>query len=264
MVTDSSGEIGNVVIMEASSPDSSVEPIYNWGKWSDVLEQMRKHGYVKSLTQMIEQTVNQAMGLDSASQSRPWYLLGFHDRICAVIRKAVNKGGFVLSGSLEQHQATQYSSVYTVPIEGGRLFFKQCPLNSGESRRTLAINKIFPKYTDTFVEIDTTLETILMHEHGPSPSSRADFEKGLQQWAMIQQESIHHMDELKAGAIPVRDEHWLHEGLDSITQYLTTHGLIDDQMRLNVSLGHKHLEETGRSWEESGIPNTLVHGRPAR
>lgn len=103
------------------------------------------------------------------------------------------------AGSPVQYQVSQTSSVYAVSVVGGRLFSKQCRPNSGESQRTLVFSKIFTKYTDNIVKIDTKLETILMHENGPSGPTAINPEDGLKQCAMIQQECIHRMDELKAG-----------------------------------------------------------------
>lgn len=81
-----------------------------------------------------------------------------------------------------------------------------------------------------------------------------------QEWARIQQSSVHHLKKFVSSGIPVCDAQWIRQGIETLLKFVSVHQLFPPLLHKYFRECRDHIEETMQLWVQSNLPQTVVHG----
>lgn len=235
----------NLTVLELSSALNCASEAYQWRECNNLV-QLFHVILPQQIVQFMRDLLCRRCDEDFMSQSRPWFCIGYYNRIHPWIERFVCEAGHELTEMPKQLRTTSNSTIYIVPVVGEQLYFKVCPRKCGESRRTLTLASLFPEHTDRIVRISVEHEAILMYSHGESEA--VDPCETMVQWATIQQRSVKHVADLISGGLPVHNANWLRTGLDRLVHFVADHPDLISKLNLATSF----VEEVALLWDKSG------------
>lgn len=253
-----------MTVLEISSKRYSASEECVWRHWPDVRADFEKPLFSPVLNYIDALLMPSSTLCHDAKVARPWYGVGYFNRVLPWIETAVRDAGFELRGNPEQLRSTVNASIYSIPVRGGKLYYKACPQGSDERQRTETIISLFPGFTDTLVASNVEHEAFICSDHGRSVGAGVGVgvlvDEILVQWAKLQQESVQHIDTLKTNGFPVCDAKWFRDGLKDTIEYTKDTRLFNDDEINKLENSVEFFDEVNMLWEQSGIPSTLVHG----
>ena len=202
----------------------------------------------------------------------PWNLPGWLDEASAWICAQLARNGLTLTGEIQQPHLRPWSTVLTVPINTGLVYFKAtAPYLAYEPALTDFLSRTHPQLTPVLLAVDPLRGWLLMRESGTPLRTFIQAEQSLARWREImplyvglQQDMAPRVDEIlslgvldrRLETLPAQFERLVADETSLLVgepESLTA----DEDRRLKASL--RAFERMCRELASFGIPSTLHH-----
>jgi hypothetical protein len=201
-----------------------------------------------------------------------WNLPGWQEEVQAWINLQLARHGLALTGEIQQPHLRPWSTVLTVPAEGGRLYFKAtAPYLAYEPALTAFLAELRPDVTPDLLAVEPRRGWLLMRDSGVPLRTFIKAEKSLARWQGILPLYVGLQKEMAPRAAEILALGVLDRRLETLPAQFARliadePSLLVDQpegltsadcRRLQASVGE--FERMCRELEAFGIPPTLHH-----
>jgi len=195
----------------------------------------------------------------------PWARRGWFAEAAVWMERTLEARGSPTIGPVEQLSNWCISSILRAPTAQGDVYLKataRSPLFVEEGAVTRGLAELFPANLPNVIGVDSARNWMLLEDFGPLVGWGASVELRvivLTDYARLQIESSHHVEELLGLGVFDRRAAWLAAQVESLLDDPAALPLDDAELHALAARIPAYLEACGRL-AAGPVPDTLVHG----